>query len=77
MAMGRAESASEQFVEAARGERDLLAARLAEARERLEHFEALAAEVREELRLFADSIRSIEERPGVPASRGQTLLSRR
>jgi hypothetical protein len=63
--MPKAESASSNFVEAAKAERDLLAARLADTRERLEHFETLAAEAREEVCSLTDSIRSIEEVAGL------------
>src|SRR4051794_11038972 len=63
--MSRAESASTDFVEAAKAERDLLAARLAEAQERIEHFETLAGEAREDARSLADSIRAIEEVAGL------------
>jgi hypothetical protein len=63
--MARAQSASAGFVEAAKAERDLLGARLAETRERMEHFETLATAAREELRSLADSIRSIEEVAGL------------
>jgi hypothetical protein len=73
--MGRAQSASEAFIEAAKAERDLLAARLAEARERLDHFETLAAEAREEARSLADSIRSIEEVAGLAPQLAMCELS--
>lgn len=63
--MGRAKSASDEFVDAAKAERDLLAARLVEARERLGHFETLAAKAQEDVRSLADSIRSIEEVAGL------------
>jgi hypothetical protein len=63
--MPKAESASTDFVEAAEAERDLLAARLAEAQARVEHFEALAAEAREEASSLVDSIRAIEEVAGL------------
>src|SRR5712691_4925802 len=63
--MARAESASNEFLSAAQAERDLLAARLAEAQERVKHFETLAAEAREEVRSLADSIRAIEEVAGL------------
>ena len=56
---------SSDFLEAARVERDLLLTRLAEAQERVEHFETLAAEVREEAKSLADSIRRIEEVAGL------------
>lgn len=60
-----ASSPSSDFVEAAGAERDLLAVRLNEAQERLEHFETLAAEAREEAQSLADSIRAIEEVAGL------------
>jgi hypothetical protein len=63
--MPKAASASSGFVEAAKAERDELAARLAEAQERVEHFETLAAEAREEAKTLADSIRAIEEVAGL------------
>jgi hypothetical protein len=52
-------------VKAAKAERDLLAARLAEAQERIEHFEALIAQAREEAQSIAASIRAIEEVAGL------------
>ena len=63
--MAVAEPASSEFVQAAQAERDLLAARLVEARERVVHFEALAAEAREEANALAASIRAIEEVAGL------------
>jgi hypothetical protein len=63
--MARAESASNEFLKAAQAERDLLVSRLAEAQARVEHFEALAAEARDEARLVSDSIRAIEEVAGL------------
>jgi hypothetical protein len=63
--MARAGSASDSFVEAAKAERDLLASRLAEARERLDHFEALVADARKEVQALSDSVRSIEEVAGL------------
>jgi hypothetical protein len=63
--VARAASASSDFLKAARGERDLLAARLGEAQERIEHFEALAAEARDEAEALATSIRAIEEVAGL------------
>jgi hypothetical protein len=50
---------------AAEAERDLLVARLVEAQERVDHFEALAAEAREEAKALADSIQAIEEVAGL------------
>ena len=63
--MPKAASASSEFVEAATAERDQLAAGLAEVQERVEHFETLAAEAREEAKVLADSIRAIEEVAGL------------
>jgi hypothetical protein len=63
--MGRAKAVSSEFLNAARVERDLLATRLAEAQERIEHCETLAAEAREEANSLADSIRAIEEVAGL------------
>ena len=63
--MGTAEDMSSDFVLAAKAERDLLAARLAEVQERVDHFEALAAEAREEAKSLADSVRAIEEVAGL------------
>jgi hypothetical protein len=63
--MARATSVSSDFLEAARVERDLLATRLAEVHGRVEHFETLAAEAREEAKSLADSIRAIEEVTGL------------
>lgn len=63
--MARAPAVSSEFLEAARVERDLLATRLAEAQERVEHFETLAAEARVEANSLADSIRAIEEVAGL------------
>ena len=63
--MAKAESASTDFLNAARAERELLAARLAEAHERIEHFETLAREARDEAQSLASSIRAIEEVAGL------------
>src|SRR4051794_8357669 len=63
--MAKAELASGDFLKAAQAERDLLAARLAEAHDRGEHFEALAADARDEVRSLSDSIRAIEEVAGL------------
>lgn len=63
--MAKAESASTDFLNAASAERDLLAARLAEAHERIEHFEALAQEARYEVQSLTSSIRAIEEVAGL------------
>ncbi len=63
--MPKAASASSEFVEAATAERDQLAAGLAEVQERVEHFETLAAEAREEAKVLGDSIRAIEEVAGL------------
>jgi hypothetical protein len=63
--MARAQSASSDFLGAAKAERDLLAARLVEAQEKVEHFEVLAAEARDEMRSLADSVQAIEEVAGL------------
>jgi hypothetical protein len=63
--VARAESASTDFLNAAKAERDLLATRLAEAHERIQHFETLASEARDEAQSVAASIRAIEEVAGL------------
>lgn len=63
--MARADVVSSEFLQAAQLERDLLATRLAEAQERVEHFEMLAAEAREEAKSAAHSIHAIEEVAGL------------
>ncbi len=63
--MARAKAVSSKFLEAAQVERDLMATRLTEARERMEHFEMLAADAREDAKSLADSIRAIEEVAGL------------
>lgn len=63
--MARADVVSSEFLEAARLERDVLVARLAEVQERVEHFETLASETREEARSLAHSIHAIEEVAGL------------
>ncbi len=63
--MARAESASTDFLNAAKAERQLLATRLAEAHERIDHFETLASEARDEAQSLAASIRAIEEVAGL------------
>jgi hypothetical protein len=63
--VAKAESASTDFLNAARAERELLAARLDEAHERIEHFETLAREARDEAQSLASSIRAIEEVAGL------------
>jgi hypothetical protein len=63
--MARAQAVSGEFLEAARVERERLATRLVEAQERVEHFETLATEAREEARSLAHSIREIEEVVGL------------
>jgi hypothetical protein len=63
--VGRADSASIDFLQAAQTERELLAVRLREAQERVERFETLAAEARDEVRSLADSIRAVEEVAGL------------
>jgi hypothetical protein len=56
---------SREFLQAARLERDVLALRLAEAQERVEHFETLVAEARDVAKSLADSIHAIEEVAGL------------
>jgi hypothetical protein len=63
--VARAESASGDFLKAAQAERDLLASRLADAQQRVEHFETLAAQARDDAHALADSIRAIEEVAGL------------
>jgi hypothetical protein len=63
--VAKADAVSSEFLQAAQLERDLLAARLAEAQERVEHFELLASEAREEAKSLAASIHAIEEIAGL------------
>ena len=63
--MSGTERVSPDFLRAAEAERDVLAKRLAEAQERVEHFETLAAEAEEESKSLADRIRAIEEVAGL------------
>jgi hypothetical protein len=63
--VSKAKAVSGDFLKAAQVERDSLLTRLAEAQERVEHFERLAAEAREEARSLTDSIRAIEEVAGL------------
>jgi hypothetical protein len=63
--MASAESMSNDFLTAAQAERDRLATRLAETQERVEHFETLAAEAREQAKSLSDSIRAVEEVAGL------------
>ncbi len=56
---------SSDFVAAAVAERENLLARLTDIRERIEHFEALASEAREEAASLSSSIRAIEEMVGL------------
>ena len=63
--MATSGSISNDFLDAAQAERDRLAARLADAQERAEHFEALATEAREEAASLADRIRAVEEVAGL------------
>lgn len=56
---------SDDFVAAALTEREKLVVRLGEARERIEHFDALAADAREEAAALAASMRDIEETVGI------------
>jgi hypothetical protein len=73
--VGSAKSVSSDFLKAAQAERDLLGARLAEAQERVEHFETRAAEAREEAKSLADSIRAIEEVAGLAPQLAMCELS--
>jgi hypothetical protein len=63
--MSRVEPVSSDFLEAATAERDLLAVKLSEAQDRVEHFEARAAGAAEEAETLADRIRAIEEVAGL------------
>ena len=63
--MAKDEPVSSEFLAAATVERDLLAVRLAEAHERVEHFETRAAEARDEAQALADKMRAIEEVAGL------------
>jgi hypothetical protein len=56
---------SKNFVAAARGEHDRLASRLVEVRERIDHFETLAAEARSEAESLGRLIRDLEEMLGI------------
>lgn len=56
---------SVDFVAAAAAERDKLAERLVDISERVDRFEALASEAREEAASLASSIREIEEMVGL------------
>lgn len=56
---------SEDFVAAASAEREILVAQLAAAQQRIEHFEALISEAREDADSVAQSIRDIEELLGI------------
>jgi hypothetical protein len=58
-------SPSSDFVEAAKAERDLLTVRLNEAQKRLDHFETLSAEARDDVQSLTDSIQAIEEVAGI------------
>jgi hypothetical protein len=63
--MARAPSPSSDFVEAAKAERDQLAKRLADAQERIEHFETLAGAAEDEAKALGTRIRAIEEVAGL------------
>jgi hypothetical protein len=56
---------SDDFVTAARDEREKLAVELAELQARIENFDALAAEARDEADSVARSIRDLEELLGI------------
>jgi aldehyde:ferredoxin oxidoreductase len=68
-------AASSDFLHAAQAERDRLAALLTGAQERVEHFEALAAEAREEAKSLADSVRAIEEVAGLAPQLAMCAIS--
>jgi hypothetical protein len=59
------EPVSSDFLQAPKAERDLLSRRRADAQERVEHFETLAAKGREEVESFTHRIRAIEEVTGL------------
>jgi hypothetical protein len=63
--MPRSASLSNEFLEAAKAERDLFAQRLADAEERIDHFARLAEEARDEAKSLRDRIRAIEEVAGL------------
>jgi hypothetical protein len=63
--MAPRDSLSTDFVAAAMAERDALAARLLDAQTRIDHFDALVAEAREEAESLGASIRAIEEVAGL------------
>lgn len=63
--MYEATSPSADFIEAAKAERDLLAERLRDAQERVEHFETLAEEAQREVKTLAHRIRAVEEVAGL------------
>jgi hypothetical protein len=56
---------SDDFVTAARAEREKLAVELAELQARIEHFDALVAEARDEADSVTRSIRDLEELLGI------------
>lgn len=56
---------SESFAAAAKAEHEQLAVRLVEVRERIEHFETLAAEARGEAESLARLMRDLEEMLGI------------
>jgi predicted transcriptional regulator len=61
----KVEPVSSDFLKAAEAERDLLAKRLLEAQETVEHFETLVKEAIEQVASLADRIRAIEEVAGL------------
>jgi hypothetical protein len=63
--MAKVVSASSDFLSAAQVERDRLATQLVEAEERIDHFERLATEARDEAKTLVESIRAIEEVAGL------------
>jgi hypothetical protein len=63
--MAKAPSPSSNFVEAAKAERHQLRKRLADAQERIEHFETLARAAEDEAKALSARIRAIEEVAGL------------
>jgi hypothetical protein len=63
--VARADDVSSEFLQAAELERDFLVTRLAEVQERIEHFETLASEARDQAKSLLDSIHAIEEVAGL------------
>lgn len=63
--MSKVEPVSSDFLKAAEAERDRLAEQLAEAQEKVEHFETLASEARDEVSVLSERMRAIEEVAGL------------